>query len=144
MKLSDRIAEFKAQATNTPEGKKKAIKLGAAAASILLALVVVAVRLMGSSAKPEGDRTVTPQLATQVETMAKEMEQAQEEEDEAFGQAIAAGEVEPPAPQERSNRPHGPKGVGYTPGFDPSTYREPTPAPAPEPEPEPEQPEDPG
>jgi len=137
VKFSDRIAEFKAEVTGTPEGKKKGIKLAAAAGCFLLALVVVGWRVLGTSAADGPDEPrIDTQLATQVETMVEELEQATAEETEAFEEAVRSGEVEvePPVSIVRTH----PKGAGFIPGTPSDPSHQPS-----EPEPEPE-PDDPG
>jgi hypothetical protein len=138
VKLSDRIDQFKAEVTSTPEGKKKGIKLAAAAGCFLLALVVVAFRLMtGGSEQPlDKGRPMDEKAVSEVAQMAAELEQATAEETEAFKEAVASGDAPAPPPEQEIIREH-PKGVGYLPGYTPG--QEPTPS-----EPEPEEPEDPG
>ncbi len=140
MKLKDKIAH--AVQTGLIEARrdpKQMAKLIGASACIMLGMVAGVYQLWPRSDKP-GKLVATPEGVARIEQMAAELEAATAEETEVWQAAIAAGEVEPPAPPDTDVvAPLGPKGMNYKPSYDPTA----PPANEPEPEPEPD-PDDPG
>jgi hypothetical protein len=116
LNLHDRFEKLKEQLDNSPEGRKRRLRLGAACGIFVLAIGVGALQLVRTS-KAENSPRVPTQVMKQVEEMAEEMEQATAEEIESFKEQVANGEVEDPADDQPKEviRPGGKKSMGYIP-----------------------------